>query len=202
MSLIFNKKANPVLNDTIISNWVKLSTKYTPGSNRQYSCFVRAQIASCCAPGTSGALLVSKLFLFLSHLKIEIYHWVSEQLNIFMYTTFCFERVLRFVTEYTWVSQLLGDAVFCWQPGNKFLQFSDQLEWMWFEYHVHSNQNDIVTPHFLCSIKWIIYTFISFEIVYYNNDCLLRLIAAAIYRMAELQIDDEKSKDYCKADTT
>ena len=37
------------------------------------------------------------------HLKtisIFNYHWVLEQLNIFMYTTFCCERVLRFVTEY------------------------------------------------------------------------------------------------------
>ena len=71
------KKTNPVWNDTIISHWVKLSTKYTHRNNLQYSfpCFVRAQSASCCAP----APLLPEYYWFLrDHLKTNLFLTITE----------------------------------------------------------------------------------------------------------------------------
>lgn len=132
--LFSTKKTNPVWNDSIIGHWVKLSTKYTHRTNLQYSfpCFVRAQSASCCAP---APLLPGYYWFLRDHLKTNLFLTITgiRAAKHLPVTTFWLERVLRFVTEYAWISQLLRNAAFFWQPGNKFLQFSD-LDVIWILY--------------------------------------------------------------------
>ena len=48
----------------------------------------------------------------LSILARFYFHDVLEQLKTNFHTNFCFKRVLGFVIEYAWISQLLRDAAF------------------------------------------------------------------------------------------
>ena len=52
----------------------------------------------------------------LSILRRFYFHDVLEQLKTNFHKNFRFKRVLGFVIEYAWISKLLRDAAFTWQP--------------------------------------------------------------------------------------
>ena len=52
----------------------------------------------------------------LSILPRFYFHDALEQLKTNFHTNFRFKRVLGFVIEYAWISKLLRDAAFTWQP--------------------------------------------------------------------------------------
>ena len=53
----------------------------------------------------------------LSILPFFYFHKVWAQLNIIIRTNFQVERVLHFAIEDAWISRLLREAAFSWQPG-------------------------------------------------------------------------------------
>ena len=50
-------------------------------------------------------------------LLIFYFNEVLEQLNTNIYTNFCSKWVLGFAIDYDWISKLLRDAAFTWQPS-------------------------------------------------------------------------------------
>ena len=52
----------------------------------------------------------------LSILPIFYFHGTLEQLKTNFHTNFRFKRVIGFVIEYAWFSNLLRDAAFTWRP--------------------------------------------------------------------------------------
>ena len=52
---------------------------------------------------------------------------VFEQLKPNIYANFNFERVLRFVIEYAWISELFGGAALTWQRGEMSCRWKNWL---------------------------------------------------------------------------
>ena len=55
------------------------------------------------------------------------FHDVLEQLKTNFQTNFRFKRVLGFVIEYAWISELLRDAAFTWRPRELSLRLKKWL---------------------------------------------------------------------------
>ena len=65
----------------------------------------------------------------LSILQSFYIHEILEQLKTDIFTSFYFERVLRFVIEYAWISNLLRDAAFTQRPRELSCRFKKWLIW-------------------------------------------------------------------------
>ena len=60
---------------------------------------------------------------------IFYFHYVLEQVKSNFNTNFRFKRVLGFVIEYAWISQLLRDAAFTWRPRELSCRLKKWLIW-------------------------------------------------------------------------